>query len=70
MRESGRARDLALIVPVAGLFAMMPPLVGLFVGGTLAGVPLLLADRFGVWLVLILAALLVARRLKRTAGPD
>ncbi len=67
MREGGRARDLALIVPVIGLFALMPPLVGLFVGGAVAGVPLILAYLFGVWLALIFVALLLARRLKGQA---
>ncbi len=62
-----RARDLALILPFIGMAALMPPLVGLFVGSTIAGVPLILAYLFGLWLALILAALMVAWRLK---GPD
>jgi hypothetical protein len=59
-----RARDLALILPFIGLVALIPPLIGLFAGGSLSGVPLILAYLFGVWLALILAALMVARRLK------
>ena len=62
---SRRTRDLAFIVPLLGVILMMPPLVGLFArpGAGIAGVPLIVVYLFGLWLALILAALILARHL-------
>ena len=72
-QEPGRrARDLALIVPVLGVLALLPPLIGLFARPEtgMFGIPLIVVYLFGLWLALILGALIVASRLKRAARPD
>jgi len=63
--RSRRARDLAIVLPVCGILVLMPPFVGLFARAdiTVAGMPLVVVYLFGMWLALILAALLVSRRL-------
>jgi len=68
-----RLRDAAALLPVLGTFLLMPPVISLFTGQrALAGVPLIVVYLFGVWLLLIVAAALMARRLARSgaAGPD
>ncbi len=67
-----RARDLALIVPVLGILALLPPLIGLFARPETGvfGIPLIVVYLFGLWLALILGALFVASRLKRSAHSD
>lgn len=67
-----RARDLALIVPVLGVIALMPPLIGLFARPEtgIFGIPLIVVYLFGLWLALILIAMVVASRLKRAIQPD
>lgn len=60
-----RLRDVAALLPLAGLFLLMPPLVTLFaVPREVLGVPLAVAYLFGVWLALIACAALLARRLR------
>lgn len=62
--REGRARDAAVLLPLLGLFLLMPPLIALFVQPvTVAGVPLIVAYVFGVWLALAAAAALLARAL-------
>ena len=59
-----RLRDLAALLPAAGLFLIMPPFVTLFAGPIeVAGVPLIVVYLFGVWLALVAAAAWLARRL-------
>jgi len=69
---SGRARDLAIVVPVMGIVLLMPPLVGLFARGgvTVAGIPLIVVYLFGLWFALILAALVLARKLAGDSGDE
>ena len=70
---SGRTRDLALVLPVFGTLALVPPFIGLFArpGMAVAGIPLIVVYLFGLWLALILAALVLARRLAKDDGaPD
>ncbi|HNT39828.1 MAG TPA: hypothetical protein PKO45_12005 [Rubrivivax sp.] len=67
-----RLRDAMALLPALAVFLLMPPLVTLFAGSHhLGGVPLIVVYLFGVWLALIVAAALLARRLARTpdAGP-
>ncbi|HEX7044578.1 MAG TPA: hypothetical protein VF203_08180 [Burkholderiales bacterium] len=63
--RSARARDAAALLPVLGVFLFMPPVITLFVAKLhIAGVPLIVAYLFGVWLALIACAALLARRLR------
>ncbi len=63
-----RARDAARLLPVLGVFLLMPPVITLFaVQADVGGVPLIVVYLFGVWLALIAAAALLARWL---APPD
>ncbi len=70
---SSRLRDAAAILPLVGLFLLMPPTITLFTARYhIAGVPLIVAWLFGVWIALIACAALLARaigRSERTAGP-
>lgn len=64
LAQSPRLRDAAVVLPLLGLFAWMPPVIGLFTAsGRVLGIPLIVAWLFGVWLALIVAALWFARRL-------
>ena len=59
-----RLRDAAVVLPLLAVFLLMPPVIRLFTGAhTVAGVPLIIVYLFGVWLALIVAAALLARRL-------
>ncbi|MBW7925062.1 MAG: hypothetical protein H3C59_10000 [Burkholderiaceae bacterium] len=59
-----RLRDVAVLLPLLGLFAWMPPIIGLFAGrGHFFGVPAIVAWLFGVWIALIASALALSRRL-------
>ncbi len=73
-RLSPRLRDAAVVLPLVGLFLLMPPAITLFTGGyDVAGVPLIVAYVFGVWIALIAGAALLARRIARSegeGGPD
>jgi len=61
-----KARDAALILPVLGAAALMPPFATVFaVDGVAFGVPVVVLYVFGVWAGLILAAFLLARPLGR-----
>ena len=64
-RARSRVRDGALILPLAGLLLLCPPLLGLFVSDIgLFGAPLIVCYVFAVWGGLIL----VSRRLARALG--
>jgi len=55
-RACRRRRDAAVVLPILGTALVMPPLVGLSVGGgAVAGVPAVVLYLFGVWAGLILA---------------
>ena len=63
-QQSSRLRDAAVLLPLLGLFAWMPPVIGLFdASGRVLGVPLIVAWLFGVWLALIVVAFWLSRRL-------
>jgi hypothetical protein len=64
--REGRARDAAVLLPLLGLFLLMPPIIALFAQPvTVVGVPLIVAYVFGVWLALVAA--LLARALPADA---
>jgi len=67
-----RVRDLALIVPVFGTLLLMPPLIGLFArpDSDVWGIPLIIVYLFGLWFALIIAAFLLAIRLRKTSEAD
>lgn len=55
-----KARDRALVLTVAGIVFLMPPVAAIFlVHGTLFGIPLPLVYIFAVWLLLVAGALLL-----------
>ena len=59
-----RTIDAARILPILGVFLLMPPIVTLFaVHVDIGGVPLIVVYLFGVWLALIACAAWFARRL-------
>lgn len=68
---SPRLRDAAVVLPLVGLFLLMPPVITLFVRpAEVAGVPLIVAYLFGVWLALIGCAALLGRRVAPDVAPD
>ena len=68
---SPRLRDAAVVLPLLGLFLLMPPVITLFVRpAEVAGVPLIVAYLFGVWLALIGCAALLGRRIAPDTAPD
>jgi len=70
---SPRLRDAAVVLPILGLFLLMPPTITLFVERHhVAGLPLIVAYLFGVWIALIAGAALLARAIARgdrASGP-
>lgn len=61
---SGRLRDAAALLPVLGVALLMPPVIRIFAADVeFAGLPLIVTYVFGVWLGLVVAAALLARRL-------
>lgn len=66
-RLSPRLRDAAVVLPLVGLFLLMPPTITLFTAWQhVAGVPLIVAYLFGVWIALIACAALLAHRIARS----
>lgn len=60
-----RARDAALVLPLAGLVLVAPPVINLFVADvTVFGAPLIVVYLFSVWGLLILGAQRLSRRLR------
>jgi hypothetical protein len=58
-------------LPIFGTFLVMPPIALLFAtDATVAGVPLVVAYLFGVWLALIGCAAWLARRMKPPSPDD
>jgi len=63
-RDPARTVDAARVLPIIGVFLLMPPVITLFAGiADVAGVPRVVVYLFGVWLALIVCAALLARRL-------
>lgn len=71
-RHSAQASDAAGVLPLFGLFLLMPPIVTVFATQLdLGGIPLIAVYIFSVWAALILCAALLARRLDPgQAAPD
>ncbi|MDM0043835.1 hypothetical protein QTH91_05005 [Variovorax dokdonensis] len=67
---SPRARNLAALLPVVGLLLLTPPLVTLFTGRMLFGIPLIVLYLFGIWGVLVLAAGVLSTRLRDSPPPE
>lgn len=64
MATSPKHRDLAALLPIAGAFLFMSPLILAFNSIRLVfGLPVIALYIFGVWLLLILGAALLARHL-------
>ena len=62
--DHARVTDAATLLPLLGVFLLMPPIITLVVGGAgIDGVPLIVVYVFGVWLALIVCAAFLARRL-------
>lgn len=62
---SPRTQNLAVLLPLLGLFLLMPPFIALFGAEPRAwGVPLAVAYLFGVWALLLVAAAWLARLLR------
>lgn len=62
--SSQRARHAAVLVPLLGLFMLLPPVIALFAGPWLPfGVPLIVLYVFGIWAALVAAAAWLAGRL-------
>jgi len=67
--RSSRARDAAVVLPVFGLFLLMPPVISLFAApAAIRGVPLIVLYLFAVWGGLIVCAALLAHRLDPAAA--
>jgi hypothetical protein len=75
-RDPARTLDAARVLPIIGVFLLMPPVIALFAGfADVGGVPLVVVSLFGVRLALIVCAALLARRLapmhdRDPGGPD
>ncbi len=60
-----KARERALILPLAGLILLIPPVAGVFHLDTkIAGVPFTVVYLFAVWALLIAGAAALSRRLR------
>ena len=73
---AAKFRDAAFLLPVAGLFLLLPPVIDLFTARvSLFGIPLIVAYIFGLWSALILVAFWFSHRLNdpephATVPPD
>jgi hypothetical protein len=68
--QPSRARDAAALLPLLGLFLLMPPVITLFAGeADIAGIPLIVVYVFGIWLALVACAALLSRRLAAEPPP-
>jgi hypothetical protein len=60
-----RTRNLAVLLPLLGLFLLMPPFITVFGGAARPwGVPLIVAYLFGAWAALLAAAAWLAHALR------
>lgn len=63
-QDPRKPRDAALVAPIIGAALLLPPIATVFeIGGTVFGIPFVVVHVFGVWAALILAALLLSRKL-------
>jgi hypothetical protein len=66
MPEEARRRDQLIGLFALGLILFNPPLLNLFSGGSILGLPLLYAYIFFAWaLVIVIAGIIVSRRRRR-----
>lgn len=62
--RSARVRDAARVLPLVGLFLLLPPVILLFAApAEVAGVPLIVVYVFAVWGALVAGAAVLARAL-------
>jgi hypothetical protein len=60
-----RIRSAAILLPIASSILLLPPFILVFAAPVLvSGVPLIVIYVFGVWTAIVLAALLLSRRLE------
>lgn len=65
MRKQDRSREAAFVIPIFGLFLLLPPILSIFDSDTtVMGIPLLHVYVFGVWLGLVIAGAWLARRMR------
>jgi hypothetical protein len=65
MDRHQRHREAALLIPLLGVFLILPPILGLFDGPhSFAGIPILHIYVFAVWLALVGAGFWLSRRLR------
>jgi len=65
-----KTRDRALILPLAGLILLTPPVAGVFhLDAKIAGIPFTLVYLFAVWALLIAGAAALSRRLRDGGEP-
>lgn len=66
-----KLRHLAVCLPMAGLFLLMPPALSVFgIDTNVIGIPLIVLYIFGIWAVLIISASLLAHHLKIGGNAD
>ena len=64
-----RRHDAALLLPVAGAIALLPPLIGFFGRpGTILELPMVVLYVFGLWIVLIAVAARLSKLLRHEAS--
>ena len=64
-------RDLAVILPIAVVLLLVPPLIRIFAAPVaLAGIPLIVVYIFAVWAAAIFIAALVSRHAHQAPGDD
>lgn len=62
---AAKFRDAAFLLPMAGFFLLLPPVIDLFTAeARLFGIPLIVAYIFGLWSALIIIAFWFSFRLK------
>lgn len=67
MANRQKTREVAFVLPVVGVLLLLSPLVSLFKNaGDAFGIPIAVLYVFGVWVALIVVAVLLARRLRST----
>ncbi|MEL6583358.1 MAG: hypothetical protein AAFQ36_05960 [Pseudomonadota bacterium] len=65
-RDRSRRHDAALLVPLGGAIALLPPFAGFFARpGEVFGLPLVVVYLFGVWLAIILVSIRLTRLLQQ-----
>lgn len=69
--RTSKAPDAAVVLPVFGMFLLLPPAISLFAAPVVIwGVPLIVLYVFGIWAGLIVCAALLARRLDSPLSPQ